>query len=131
MVCLAFVVMLTGGLSGKTYAAKSIDSYTYSDYFSSVSWITRDGVISLSVTPKTNTPLITANGNIKMAHAHRSYSLLKSKWSSSSKWKNSGAMEAQYHCHVMGAGKYKTPWNLEPHRTETSLTKTIAKACNP
>lgn len=130
--CLAVVAFLTSGFGGKTHAAtKPIDSYTYSDYFTSAKWITRDKEISLSVYPKTTSPLITSHGNVQMVHATRAFSHLKSKWSGSSKWKNTKAMEAQFHCHVMGAGKMKTPWNLEPHRTETSLTKTILNGCNP
>ncbi|ASI36907.1 hypothetical protein A0126_19060 (plasmid) [Exiguobacterium sp. N4-1P] len=129
--CLALLGFLVGGLGSPTYAAGSLDSYKYSDYFDSVSWITRDGVVSLSIHPDKKSPLITSNGNIKMAHAGHAFSLLKAKWSSSSKWKNTSAMSAQFHCHVLGAGKAKTPWNLEPHRTTTSLPATMAKACNP
>lgn len=129
--CFALLGFLFVGVNSKAHAAGIVDSYKYSDYFDSVSWITRDGVVSLSIHPDTNSPLITTNGNIKMAHASHAFDLLKDKWSSSSKWKNTKAMSAQFHCHVLGAGKAKTPWNLEPHRTTTSLPETMANACNP
>lgn len=60
----------------------------------------------------------------------RSKELYK-KHKSSSKWKHTASMEAQFLCHHMTIGKLKNPWNLEPHRTETDLGKVIAKGCNP
>lgn len=111
-------------------ASASADSF--SDYFTSSKWITRDGVVSLSVTPKSSGPLIKApNGNARMVAASKAWTILYNKHKGSSNWKNTASMKAQFECHVTMAQSFKTPWNLEPHRTTTSLTETIKKGCNP
>ncbi|WP_107841760.1 DUF2599 domain-containing protein [Metasolibacillus meyeri] len=102
---------------------------TYDEYFSKVEWRTRNGVVSLSITPKSS--LTSVSGNVLMARAFHSFSLLEAKYKSDSRWKNGGSLSAQYHCHVLAAGALKTPWNLEPHRTETGIWKVIGGACNP
>lgn len=118
--------------TGNKAEAKSINSYTYSDYFSNSVWITRSGVKSLSITPKMSSPLIKSrSGNERMAHANRSWTVLRDKHKTSRNWKNNASMHAQYHCHVAIPNSMKTPWNLEPHRTESNLSKVVAKGCNP
>lgn len=105
-------------------------TWSHPTYFHSVKWITRNGVVSLSIEPRAY--LYTAgSGNLAMTRANLAFTALKNKYQNNSLWKNTRSMEAQFHCHVLAAGSYKTPWNLEPHRTETNLTRTIAKACNP
>lgn len=105
-------------------------SLNNSKYFKSVKWITRKGVVSLSINPK---PILYSNPNPNALsyYASKSFSKLKKAYSGSKKWKNTGSMRAQYDCHILIARGVKTPWNLEPHRTETNLTKVIAKGCNP
>ena len=110
----------------------SIDNETFNDYFSSCQWINRNGVISLSIQPTSK--LLSSgnvNGNVLAARASRAFTLLKNKYSSSSYWKNTASMEAQFHCHVLAAGGMKTPWNIEPHRTESNWAKVFAAKCNP
>lgn len=108
---------------------------TYNEYFDDVRWIVRDGVVSLSVTPNSRTFDVSgpAQGNIAMARAFHSFSLLKDKFSSDYRWRNGDSLSAQYHCHYMFAGMRKTPWNLEPHRTESNpwSWNMIHKRCNP
>lgn len=104
----------------------------YSDYFNSSSWITRDGMISLSISPKTNSPLRTTQGNIQMGHANRAFDIISQRHSSDSQWKNNIPMSHQFHCHVQFAGS-KPAWNLEPHRTSTNYLDYInpVNQCNP
>lgn len=105
-------------------------TYTYDECFGTVEWITRSGQISLSIMPKS--PLYTQTlPNAALAVANHAWGLLADRFSSDPEWDNEEAMFAQFHCHVIGAGKYKTPWNIEPWRTETNLSTVIAKACNP
>lgn len=109
--------------------AKSINSHTYSDYFITSRWISRNGEIALHMLVK---PLLyETNGNIRMAHANRAFYLLKNRHSSDSRWRNTTSMEVQFHCHVLGAAAVKTDWNIEPHRTTTNLAVTMAYRCNP
>lgn len=108
----------------------SSNKNTLSYYVSKSSWITRSGTVSLSVHPKT-TLTKTRSGNESLAVASKSFDLLRKKHGSNSRWKNTNSMRAQWDCHVLLARDMKTPWNLEPHRTTTSLPKTIKAACNP
>ena len=111
----------------------SIKTYTYNEYFKSVKWITRKGVVSLSITPtsKLYGRTYKNNANVLAVHAATAWSLLYKKHKSSSKWKNTASLEAQFNCHVIYAGRNNTPWNIEPHRTETNWAVVVAKACNP
>ena len=110
----------------------SLDHMKYTDYFylSTSNWITRDGVISLSLRPILNSPLRTTSGNILLGHALRAYQLVYSRFSSHYNWRNSTGMSHQFHCHVQFAGD-KTTWNLEPHRTETNYLVYLQHGCNP
>lgn len=108
---------------------------TYDDYFTSVRWITRDGIVSLSATPNPKMFDFSgpAQGNIAMARAFHSFKLLEDKFNSDYRWKNRASMSAQYHCHFMFAGISKIPWNLEPHRTESNSWSwnILTNRCNP
>lgn len=114
------------------YAERIQLSGSFSDYFTKVEWIDRNGEISLSIYPK---DILFGknydNPNQFMAHVDYAFSLIKDKFSSSSYWDNGESMYAQFHCHAMFAGDSKTPWNIEPWRTETNLFKVIAAKCNP
>ncbi|WP_287457589.1 DUF2599 domain-containing protein [Thomasclavelia sp.] len=111
----------------------SIKTYTYSEYFKSVKWITRNGVVSLSITPSNKLfgSTYNNNANILALQAATAWNLLYKKHKSSSKWKNTASLEAQFNCHVMFAGPNKVPWNIEPHRTESNWAVVIAHGCNP
>lgn len=110
----------------------SIKTYTYSEYFKSVKWITRNGVVSLSIAPSNKLFGSTYNNaNILALHAATAWELLYKKHKSNSKWKNTSSLEAQFNCHVMFAGPNKVPWNIEPHRTENNWSVVIANGCNP
>lgn len=110
----------------------SIKTYTYNEYFKSVKWITRNGIVSLSITPSNKLYGSTYNNaNVLAVHAATAWNLLYKKHKSNSKWKNTASLEAQFNCHVIYAGSKKIPWNIEPHRTETNWAIVVAKACNP
>jgi hypothetical protein len=59
-----------------------------------------------------------------------SWGIVVRNWSGDKRWKNTTALKQQYICHAHFA-KFKSPWNLEPHVTETNYNKVVAKACNP
>lgn len=106
-------------------------SYTYSQYFSSASWITRSGMISLSVQPKNLVLKASGSPNVTAAIRTDSFNKLQARHSGDSKWKNTSSMRNQYLCHVDLAQRFKTPWNLEPHRPTVSYAKTLKAFCNP
>lgn len=56
----------------------SIKTYTYNEYFKSVKWITRKGVVSLSITPtsKLYGRTYKNNANVLAVHAATAWSLL-------------------------------------------------------
>jgi len=113
-------------------AIGGISNLTFNDCFKNVSWITRSGVVSLSIMP--NSKLLSSTGsnaNAAKARADNAFALLKKKYDSSPQWRNTASLYAQFHCHVLGAGKYKTPWNIEPSVTETNIAKLILAKCNP
>ncbi|MEC1177020.1 DUF2599 domain-containing protein [Metasolibacillus meyeri] len=125
-----YATQASAELESLTIGTQEAVYLTYNEYFSKVEWITRGGTVSLSITPKTTLTNV-SNANVKMARAFHSFSLLEGKFKSDSRWKNGGSLSAQYHCHVLAAGQLKTPWYIEPHRTETGLWEVMFGACNP
>jgi len=93
---------------------------SFSDYFNTVEWITRDGVVSLSIDHKF----------VPLWKIRDSFNILKSIFESDSEWKNEDSLYSQYACHVQFA-VFKNPWNLEPHRTETGFWSMTFGFCNP
>lgn len=123
---------LNDSLSTAKTMSRSSVYLTYNEYFTNVRWIVRDGITSLSITP--NKKMFDAsNANVLMARAFHSFSLLEDRFSSDYRWRNGASLSAQYHCHVIFAGMKKTPWNLEPHRTESNpwSWNMLTKRCNP
>lgn len=116
------------GLSEPTTMQVTLAATSYSTYFSSGTWITRDGKISLSLTHKPY--LLSGTTNDKMFKMSDSWNKVVAKHKGSSHWKNQNSLYNQYACHY-GYAPYKNPWNIEPWRPDVGLTKTIAKACNP
>ncbi|WHY15765.1 DUF2599 domain-containing protein [Peribacillus frigoritolerans] len=117
-------------ISQPTTMTVTATATSYSTYFNSGSWITRDGMVSLSMNHK---PYLTgAAGDFEsITRKLDSWDKLYAKHSGSSKWKNTGGMKDQYNCHFDTIGSYKNPWNLEPSRPDVSYAATIAAACNP
>ncbi|MDA2474495.1 DUF2599 domain-containing protein [Bacillus sp. CD3-1a] len=104
---------------------------SWSSFYSSGSWITRDGVISLSLYPKSPAYVKSPNPMVQAHHEKYRWSVVYNRFSGDKRWKNTGSMKAQLHCHADYAKGHKTPWNLEPHRTTTNYQVTVANACNP
>lgn len=102
---------------------------TISQYFNYAAWITRDGLVSLSVDPVYN---------IRHAYDYwsgpdKAFDVLSSPtagFGSSAKWKNTTCMEWQFQCHFNFA-KTKSYWNLEPSRTAKSYSEVVLASCNP
>ena len=116
-------------LSDYEYSVKYLPmtrSYTIANYFNYAAWITRNGVVSLSVDPKENVRSFTAEKD-------KAWSVLSSKtrgFGSHSNWDNTKVMGWQFDCHFWFAGS-KSYWNLEPHRTAGSYAAVVAAGCNP
>lgn len=118
----------------QTYSVESEGGGTssFNKYFdaSKTKWINRSDGITLSCYYKAEA-IYSSQPNTTMINVQKAFDQLKSKFSSSSNWKNTQSMQAQFHCHATTVGKLKNPWNIEPWRTETNLNKVIAAGCNP
>lgn len=79
-------------------------------YFSSVSWITRNGVRSLSVNPYKPFSIDRQNSWYELARYFQ-YHPLYTEISNPTKFTS---LQNQYYCHVDFAKGFKTPWNIEP-----------------
>lgn len=112
-----------GGTSAQSRAVLS-------KYFDSIKWITRSGVVSLSIMPSQQFKNLPTDNSRYGAAIEESWGIILRNYSGNSKWKNTASMKGQYRCHAWYA-KSKYPWNIEPHRTETDFNKIVAKLCNP
>ncbi|WP_106768165.1 DUF2599 domain-containing protein [Paenibacillus faecalis] len=100
--------------------------YPIQEYFDYAAWITRDGVISLSLDPVEK---VRKNKSEKDA----AWGVLSSPtdgFGSHANWNNTQVMKWQYDCHYWFASN-KDYWNLEPHRTASSYIEVVTAACNP
>ncbi|WP_318582088.1 DUF2599 domain-containing protein [Bacillus paranthracis] len=102
----------------------------YKDYFSGASWITRDGMVSLSITHKAYLTSGRNNAEV-LSRRYDSWVKLKAVHSGNSKWKNEAGLKKQYDCHHDTIGSKKNPWNIEPSRPNVSYPQTLLAACNP
>ncbi|MFS1000861.1 DUF2599 domain-containing protein [Enterococcus casseliflavus] len=93
--------------------------------------MTRDGKVSLSITPKAILTKNLPSGNGGAAHIGNAWNKLLPKYKNDKNWKNTNGMLDQYLCHAQWASGMKTPWNIEPWRPDVSYAATVAKACNP
>lgn len=100
-------------------------------YFEKIQWITRNGVVSLSIYPTKEFSSGTYGHSYLFAMAEESWGIIVRNYSNNSKWKNTLSLKQQYKCHVIYARNAKVPWNIEPHRTETNFANVIKKGCNP
>lgn len=101
---------------------------SFKSCFKSGKWITRKGVVSLSLKPNATLRASMITGSSSMRKY--SWNSVKSKFSSSKKWKNTTSMKNQYECHWYFAS-YKSEFNLEPSRPTTTWANMVAKLCNP
>ncbi len=110
-----------------TYIAESessgimpLASGTYNDYFISSRWYfddrgdAPDNEYYLSVMPRSNSLWQETNGS------QNAWNRLYDSHSQSSHWHNTASMEKQFMCHAHFAGGWKTPWNLEPWKTNVN-----------
>ena len=98
-------------------------------YFSRVAWVTRNGIVSLALTPKV----------VNVLEKNKNWDSIYASFSDDSQWVNSGnpdvdeVMEKQFACHFDGQVYIEAGdgWNLEPHRDNYSYTHYLANRCNP
>lgn len=104
--------------------------YDFKSYFEKVEWIDRGGIISLSIYPVSNSPLIVHDENYKL-HKNNSFEILKDLYSNDKKWmNNTNSLFEQYSCHVDFASS-KVSWNIEPARPFMTGFDMILSKCNP
>lgn len=111
------------------------DPMVFSDYFSSGSWINRDGLISLSLVPNLYLRGIMASAysggyivsnSIKQA----SWATVAHCFQNSSYWSNTTGLRDQFYCHFNFAF-FKSQFNLEPSRPNVGYDATVRSSCNP
>lgn len=98
----------------------------WGSYVNYAGWITRNGVVSLSIDPTTK---VRNDRGYRDAAWHALASPTHG-FASSPKWKNTKVMGWQFDCHFAGA-KHKQYWNLEPHRVANSYAYVVLHLCNP
>lgn len=114
-----------------TYVKKVTRDPAYiSYYFNSAMWITRDGVVSLSLAP---TDRVRKDSTLRES----GWNILKSSSTGlggNANWpKTSAAQQCfywQYLCHWQFANA-KDYWNIEPSRSASSYASVVAHGCNP
>lgn len=101
--------------------ANNINVNDFATYFLSGSWITRNGVTSLSLKPKMvtlPTPLL-----------NNAWHTVVSRFGNNAQWANAQSLYDQYRCHQSFA-KDKEAWNLEPSRPVVNGVQMIISGCN-
>lgn len=95
-------------------------------HFSSISWITRNNVISLSLNP---IHPFTINKSDGWAEAVRffQYHPIYTSIPNPSKY---NSLLNQFDCHVDFAKGFKTPWNLEPNTPDKGYRGFVGSKCN-
>jgi hypothetical protein len=111
------------------------DPIVFSDYFSSGTWITRNGVKSLSLVPNLYlrgimTTAFLAGSTVGIAIKQSSWATVVSRYKNSSNWSNQDGLQDQFYCHFDFAF-YKSEFNLEPSRPNVSYSATVKALCNP
>lgn len=102
----------------------TLSSLAISMYFDYAAWITRDGIVSLSLDPKDN---VRFHRDTKTA----AWGIVKSPtqgFGSSPNWYNEVSLEAQYDCHFDFA-TFKDYWNLEPSSTSMTYWEAVLNGC--
>lgn len=96
------------------------------EYFNYAAWITRDGITSLSLDPKSSVRTNCSNKT-------QAWTILSSEtegFASSPYWENTKVMKWQFDCYYSFVSN-KDYWNLEPHRSASSCLQVVIKQCNP
>lgn len=106
MLKINFLILITILLLVNNFRASTF-SFTY---FNSISWISRDGKMSLSLSPKS--PFFT-NKELSWQEAIRFFQYYPMCRQETNKTKFM-SMYNQYACHVDFVRGIKTPWNIEP-----------------
>ncbi len=99
-------------------------------YFTSLSWITRNGELSLSMMPQDPVSLLDETKmNAAWAEAVRFFEHhpLYTAINNSSKY---NSMYNQFVCHVKWPNALKTPWNLEPIKEDKGYAGFVLSGCN-
>lgn len=94
-------------------------------YFSSISWLPRDGVMSLSLMPKS--PWSISHNSWYEAAQFFQYHPIYTNINNPSKF---NSMYNQYICHVNLAQGFKLPWNLEPIKPDKGYAQWQGSGCN-
>lgn len=98
----------------------------YFSHFSSISWISRSGNMSLSVMPKNPYTIDKENAwreILRFIQYHPIYTEIKNSSKQSSTYN-------QFVCHADYARGFKTPWNLEPWKPDKGYWGFVKNRCN-
>lgn len=115
-----------------TESWKAEQGKTLDDYFSITGWYDRGEYYSLQFMPRECMfDFNTENVYQWMARCINGFELAREKYSSDELWDHEDSLLPQYQCHALYAGWKKTPWYIEPHRTETDFFMICAAKGNP
>lgn len=103
--------------------ALAVPRYTY---FNSMSWITRNGVVSLSLTPK-DPYTIDKEPAWAEACLYFQYHPIYTQIDNPTKL---NSMYNQFVCHADFARGFKTPWNIEPVTPDKGYWGFVGSGCN-
>lgn len=119
--------------SNKFFKAwRSEENSTLDDYYIETGWFDRGEYMSLQFMPRECMFDRNCDDVYQwMARCIRGYLLAKQKYSGDELWKNEASLIPQYQCHALYAGSKKTPWYIEPHRTETNFLVILSAKGNP
>ena len=95
-------------------------------YFSNITWITRDGVVSLSVTPKSPGSIAKEESWQELIRYFQ-YHPFYTQETNPTKF---NSLRNQYLCHVDFARQFKTPWNIEPSKPDKGYWGFVSGLCN-
>lgn len=109
-----------------TYAPAKRINTSLGNYFSYAAWITRDGIVSLSLNPKSEV----RTNSTTASNAWGTLADRNAGFGATGNWKNETVLKWQYDCHFTFA-KNKDYWNLEPSRTANSYAEVVLSGCNP
>lgn len=114
--------ILTNNLNTINYGV----TYSSFTYFTSISWISRDGKLSLSLNPK-SPYTIDKDKSWQEAVRFFQYHPMYREEQNPSKYMS---MYNQYGCHVDYARGFKTPWNIEPWKEDKGYWGFVLNGCN-
>lgn len=108
-------------IDNSAFRGRATQGEIYKACFSKVSWLKRSDGWTLSVTPKYG-PYSGDQGFAALYWKHGK----DAQWN----YRNKSSMANQFYCHRDIAGHWKTPWNIEPWKSDKGYWGFVASGCN-